>query len=29
MAAPGVLLDWCVRRLRGDFGLDVGEEVVR
>ncbi|NXA53201.1 TRIP4 protein, partial [Nothocercus julius] len=23
------LLDWCVQHLRGDFGLDVGEEVVR
>ncbi|NXP11284.1 TRIP4 protein, partial [Thinocorus orbignyianus] len=23
------LLAWCVQRLRGDFGLDVGEEVVR
>ncbi|XP_052528385.1 activating signal cointegrator 1 isoform X1 [Tympanuchus pallidicinctus] len=29
MAVPGALLGWCVRRLRGDFGLDVGEEVVR
>uniref|UniRef100_A0A8C2Y590 Activating signal cointegrator 1 n=1 Tax=Coturnix japonica TaxID=93934 RepID=A0A8C2Y590_COTJA len=29
MAVPVALLDWCVRRLRGDFGLDVGEEVVR
>ncbi|NWS75094.1 TRIP4 protein, partial [Crotophaga sulcirostris] len=23
------LLEWCVRHLRGEFGLDVGEEVVR
>ncbi|NXJ08851.1 TRIP4 protein, partial [Odontophorus gujanensis] len=23
------LLEWCVGRLRGDFGLDVGEEIVR
>ncbi|NWI10548.1 TRIP4 protein, partial [Crypturellus soui] len=23
------LLDWCVQHLRGDFGLDVSEEVVR
>ncbi|XP_064013217.1 activating signal cointegrator 1 isoform X2 [Pogoniulus pusillus] len=29
MAAPGALLAWCVQQLRGDFGLDVGEEVVR
>ncbi|KAM6257300.1 activating signal cointegrator 1 [Porphyrio hochstetteri] len=29
MAAPGPLLAWCVQHLRGDFGLDVGEEVVR
>ncbi|OXB81944.1 UNVERIFIED_CONTAM: hypothetical protein H355_004027 [Colinus virginianus] len=29
MAAPGALLEWCVGRLRGDFGLDVGEEIVR
>lgn len=29
MAAPGSLLAWCVQHLRGDFGLDVGEEVVR
>lgn len=29
MAAPSPLLAWCVQHLRGDFGLDVGEEVVR
>ncbi|XP_065498105.1 activating signal cointegrator 1 isoform X4 [Caloenas nicobarica] len=29
MAAPGALLAWCVQHLRGDFGLDVGEDVVR
>ncbi|KAF4804550.1 Activating signal cointegrator 1 [Turdus rufiventris] len=29
MAAPSALLAWCVQHLRGDFGLDVGEEVVR
>ncbi|KAM9515323.1 activating signal cointegrator 1 [Guaruba guarouba] len=29
MAAPSALLGWCVQQLRGDFGLDVGEEVVR
>ncbi|XP_061855638.1 activating signal cointegrator 1 isoform X2 [Colius striatus] len=29
MAAPSALLVWCVQHLRGDFGLDVGEEVVR
>ncbi|XP_065589764.1 activating signal cointegrator 1 [Cyrtonyx montezumae] len=29
MAAPHALLEWCVGRLRGDFGLDVGEEIVR
>ncbi|RMB94489.1 hypothetical protein DUI87_29300 [Hirundo rustica rustica] len=29
MAAPSGLLAWCVQHLRGDFGLDVGEEVVR
>ncbi|KAJ7410994.1 Activating signal cointegrator 1 [Willisornis vidua] len=29
MAAPSELLAWCVQHLRGDFGLDVGEEVVR
>ncbi|KAM6409577.1 activating signal cointegrator 1 [Rhynochetos jubatus] len=29
MAAPSSLLAWCVQHLRGDFGLDVGEEVVR
>ncbi|XP_054024983.1 activating signal cointegrator 1 [Dryobates pubescens] len=29
MAAPAALLAWCVQHLRGDFGLDVGEEVVR
>uniref|UniRef100_A0A8C6Z2P7 Thyroid hormone receptor interactor 4 n=1 Tax=Nothoprocta perdicaria TaxID=30464 RepID=A0A8C6Z2P7_NOTPE len=29
MAAPSPLLGWCVQHLRGDFGLDVGEEVVR
>ncbi|XP_049667953.1 activating signal cointegrator 1 isoform X2 [Accipiter gentilis] len=29
MAAPDSLLAWCVQHLRGDFGLDVGEEVVR
>ncbi|XP_054244080.1 activating signal cointegrator 1 [Indicator indicator] len=29
MAAPNALLAWCVQHLRGDFGLDVGEEVVR
>ncbi|KAM6303047.1 activating signal cointegrator 1 isoform 1-T1 [Podargus strigoides] len=29
MAAPGPLLAWCVQHLRGHFGLDVGEEVVR
>uniref|UniRef100_U3K5D1 Activating signal cointegrator 1 n=1 Tax=Ficedula albicollis TaxID=59894 RepID=U3K5D1_FICAL len=29
MAAPSALLAWCVQHLRGDFGLDVGEDVVR
>ncbi|KAM6308472.1 activating signal cointegrator 1 [Aegotheles albertisi] len=29
MEAPSPLLAWCVQHLRGDFGLDVGEEVVR
>lgn len=29
MAARSGLLAWCVQQLRGDFGLDVGEEVVR
>ncbi|XP_055573413.1 activating signal cointegrator 1 isoform X1 [Falco cherrug] len=29
MAARGPLLAWCIQHLRGDFGLDVGEEVVR
>ncbi|KAL9837955.1 activating signal cointegrator 1 [Geothlypis trichas] len=29
MAAPSGLLAWCVQHLRGDFGLDVGEDVVR
>ncbi|XP_025972072.2 activating signal cointegrator 1 isoform X3 [Dromaius novaehollandiae] len=29
MAAPSPLLAWCVQHLRGDFGLDVSEEVVR
>ncbi|XP_071610590.1 activating signal cointegrator 1 isoform X2 [Heliangelus exortis] len=29
MAASSSLLAWCVRHLRGDFGLDVSEEVVR
>ncbi|XP_064313010.1 activating signal cointegrator 1 [Phalacrocorax carbo] len=29
MAAPSSLLAWCVQHLRGDFGLDVGEDVVR
>ncbi|XP_074862770.1 activating signal cointegrator 1 [Carettochelys insculpta] len=29
MAAAGALLAWCVQRLRGDFGLDAGEEIVR
>ncbi|XP_075753593.1 activating signal cointegrator 1 [Pelodiscus sinensis] len=28
MAAAGGLLAWCVQQLRGDFGLDVGEEIV-
>ncbi|XP_069723300.1 activating signal cointegrator 1 isoform X2 [Phaenicophaeus curvirostris] len=29
MAGPEPLLAWCVRHLRGGFGLDVGEELVR
>ncbi|XP_054128926.1 activating signal cointegrator 1 [Melozone crissalis] len=29
MAASSALLAWCVQHLRGDFGLDVGEDVVR
>ncbi|XP_030313269.1 activating signal cointegrator 1 isoform X2 [Calypte anna] len=29
MAASSSLLAWCVQHLRGDFGLDVSEEVVR
>ncbi|XP_053933954.1 activating signal cointegrator 1 isoform X5 [Cuculus canorus] len=29
MAGPAPLLGWCVRHLRGDFGLDVGEDLVR